>query len=302
MIMKFIFVSLFIGGSCLRLATLEVDVVSSCSAKVSAQIGEWNRVINSKQCSGKKNARVCNGEAFANHLGKLDRARADKYLTRAITAQTKLPATPWLTLGNGAAFTGNGYLDFHIYSLFFQERQTPGTYVEMGGSNGVHASNTYFFDHALGWTGALIEPTACAVCQMPFNRPKATNINSGVCKEEKTMDFSFMKNFCSANQMAGCAYDYAHVPCAPMANLFAKAGLTHIDFFSLDIEGAWRDAWDTIDFKTTPIDVFLMECFDVKRDKTLCENLMTEKGYDFAWVGGNDILAWKPNVQPKICQ
>ena len=57
-------------------------------------------------------------------------------------------------------FYGNDYVDFTIFSHFFAHPPViGGTYVEIGGSNGVHASNTLFFEQHLDWTGVLIEPT-----------------------------------------------------------------------------------------------------------------------------------------------
>ena len=80
---------------------------------------------------------------------------------RTVTSQTRTPRTPWLNIGH-FAFMGNDYLDFLVYNLFFRDvrPKRPLVYVESGGSNGVHASNSFFFDHGLGWSGLLIEPSA----------------------------------------------------------------------------------------------------------------------------------------------
>jgi len=276
----------------------------TCPDKVKHAIAQLGQIIQSDEvCTGPRNRRVCDPIAFRKHFapGNIDAARAHDWKNRAFTNMTKTRATPWLTIGD-FAFTGNDYLDFYVYWLFFRERAEVGTYAEMGGSNGVYASNTYFLDHALGWSGALIEPTACAVCQMPFNRPRATNINAGVCQSSEIRDFSFMSKFCRRGQSSGCNFDYEHVPCEPMDALFSKGGLAHIDFFSLDIETEFRTAFNTIDFNKTHISVFLMEC-NAGKTKHLkeCERMMADKGYEFAWVTFNDILGWKPEVRPAIC-
>lgn len=278
-------------------------MAKNCPDTVKDAIAQWHHVIASdKHCHGPHNRRVCEPSAFPAHFGNIDVARSHEFLKRAHTNITKIPATPWLTIGD-FAFTGNDYLDFYIYSLFFKERSEAGTYVEMGGSNGVHASNTYFLDHALGWAGELIEPTPCGVCQLPFNRPRATNIHAGVCDTRQMRNFDFMAAFCGTSQKKGCEFDNI-IPCEPMSDLLARGNLTHIDFLSLDIETEFKSAFNTIDFEKTPISVFLMEC-NVPNSRAdglhECEQMMADKGYESIWVTRQDILAWKPESRPKIC-
>jgi hypothetical protein len=84
----------------------------------------------------------------------------------------KIEPTPWLQIGIPTLeFYGNDYLDYFIYEAFFvhyydtnvhayinNNNFNPhyqGFYVELGGSNGYHASNTYFFNRYLNWTGIV---------------------------------------------------------------------------------------------------------------------------------------------------
>ena len=113
---------------------------SKCSVQVLQFWREVEALIKGPACRGLSNARVCSADAFSSLLGDEDAGKVRGWRGRAITPQTRTPPTPWLTIGN-FAFTGNSYLDFLVYTLFFRDvrRKRPLTYVETGGSNGVHA-------------------------------------------------------------------------------------------------------------------------------------------------------------------
>ena len=88
-------------------------------------------------------------------------------------SKIRVEPSPWLTIGH-VEFYGNDFLDYLIFQLFFQKNGLEvlknGTFLEAGATNGLHASNTLFFDAYLDWKGILIEPSPCAICQLPYNR------------------------------------------------------------------------------------------------------------------------------------
>jgi len=45
-------------------------------------------------------------------------------------------------------------------------------------------------------------------------------------------------------------YQVQEVACVPLSTVLATAGVTHVDFFVLDVEGAELDVLRTIDFST----------------------------------------------------
>jgi hypothetical protein len=68
------------------------------------------------------------------------------------------------------------------------------------------------------------------------------------------------------------------VPCKPMG--FYLQGVPHVDFFSLDVEGAELIVLETIDFTATTIDVFMIELDGHQPDKNWkVERLMSNLGY-----------------------
>ena len=68
------------------------------------------------------------------------------------------------------------------------------------------------------------------------------------------------------------------VPCAPMSEYIR--GINHINFFSLDVEGAELTVLQTIDFTKVTIDAFVieMDAHDERRN-TQIRILLKRKGY-----------------------
>jgi len=57
-----------------------------------------------------------------------------------------------------------------------------GTYIELGGLDGVRFSNSHAFNKGLGWKGVLIELDDENYKRSVVNRPnEIANINAGVC-------------------------------------------------------------------------------------------------------------------------
>ena len=141
---------------------------------------------------------------------------------------------------------------------------------------GVHWSTTLFFSKYLGWRGLLIEPTHCAY-QARALRPRDHVVQAAICLNETTIKESEMLRsfcpFCAKGNAIKAAYE--DIRCAPISNLIAEAKLTHIDFFSIDVEENFMKVLLTIDFEVTYVDVFMIEA----NDKVTIEGFDTPQGY-----------------------
>jgi hypothetical protein len=63
-----------------------------------------------------------------------------------------------------------------------------GTYIKLGGLDGVRYSNSHVFNKALGWKDVLIELREDNFKQLVVNCPdKIAAINAGVCSQTKTL-------------------------------------------------------------------------------------------------------------------
>ncbi len=162
-----------------------------------------------------------------------------------------------------------------IINHFFQNKPTKGVYVEIGALDGFLYSNTLQLHNCLNWSGILIEGSKNnfnnltvnvqkfrssnhvdifhgAVCAPPTTEVTfLSGINPAVNGDSKEIASTFKERWIPGNAVA------TKVPCFPMSHYLEK--YTHIDFFSLDVEGAELTALETINFNTVSIDMFLIE-------------------------------------------
>lgn len=167
-----------------------------------------------------------------------------------------------------------------------------GTYVEMGALDGLLFTNTKLFEESMGWTGVLIEANPANVERLIINRPGKpqnhifpmaacaegignltfTGGRGGVGGVVQTMSPSHMRrwNFKAPS---------FSVPCEPLGRMLNKAGKKHVDFFSLDVEGAELAVLETMDWNIT-VCLWLVELsgLDPEKDEAV-RQLLRAKGY-----------------------
>jgi len=86
------------------------------------------------------------------------------------------------------------------------------------------------------------------------------------------------------------------VQCFPLNDILAAIGVNHVDYFSLDVQGAELPILKTIDFKAIRIDVIILEVFDndaTKKEamRNAIKALFQETGlYKEPDVYNNDLL------------
>lgn len=133
------------------------------------------------------------------------------------------------------------------------------------------------------------------------NRPFLITIGKAACLEGET-EVKFTKD---AKAVAG-VLDYmskafinqwhrrketkktVKVPCSTMQAMLDEHNVTHVDFFSLDVEGAELIVVRTIDFSKTSIDVMMVEMshFDTAKNQQVRDVLVKNGGMCRARVPG----------------
>ena len=86
------------------------------------------------------------------------------------------------------------------------------------------------------------------------------------------------------------------VKCYPLSSLMNTLGQTHIDYFSLDVEGAEMIILQSIDWKHLDIDVFTIETDQHRQDI-----LTLLKTHRYRWIqiiSGDDVF-WKIKEKKK---
>lgn len=171
-----------------------------------------------------------------------------------------------------------------------------GTYLEMGGLDGVTFSNSYFFNKAPGmnWKGVLIELGPRNFAKLKVNRPsEMATVHAGVCAEARTVHYvergavggiwefatkSFKKQWWKGMQLK----DMTPITCSPLRDILR----THVgepfyfDFFSLDVEGAELAALQSLDFEQIGFGIILAECDKSNKTKDVALRAFLESnGY-----------------------
>lgn len=131
-----------------------------------------------------------------------------------------------------------------------------GYYVEVGALDGEYLSNTYYFEHALGWTGVLVEPNPSQAALCRKHRPAsqvatfaavAPGQEGAVTLEVAEGDEGY--STLSPNRTYRRILDERSLVTVPLEveattldKILSQASLPSIDFITIDVEGHEFDA------------------------------------------------------------
>ena len=177
-----------------------------------------------------------------------------------------------------------------------------GTYLELGALDGVRFSNSHLFEFGFGWSGVLIEPNPKSFKALQTNRPKNRLHNVAVCDVSREVHFmrgdegavtgifEFMAPSFRAEWFKGSASSRLEdvsdkIRCEPLRRVLGKDGLRekkHIDFLSLDVEGAEFEVLKTIDFTAQQFGVIFYEAdpHNVVKNE-IVKSYLEARGYTF---------------------
>ena len=163
-----------------------------------------------------------------------------------------------------------------LFATALKETGTSGTYVEVGAYNGRTESNTRFFHECLGWQGLLIEANPKIYNALVRNRPHDHRMSfSPTCSlaeelSNKTVPFHSIDATTAGiegNALLHMGEAYKKVPCGTLTpvlvELFPEG---HVDFVSIDVEGAEADVVEKLDFNNQ---VFI-EIVMVENNSKIC--------------------------------
>ncbi|KAK9866147.1 hypothetical protein WJX84_002252 [Apatococcus fuscideae] len=178
----------------------------------------------------------------------------------------------------GAPFHGQDYEDQYAADYLFSNKMH-GTYLEMGGFDGLTYTNTLHLAQALGWRGMLIEASPANYAKMIGNRKNDIGVHVAACETHQDVHFvdhgtttggifEFMSDSFRDQWHKGIDINALTViPCMPLHDILAKFGVTSINFWSLDVEGGELQVLQTFDFSTVHVDVIVLEADGHSWDK-----------------------------------
>jgi len=194
--------------------------------------------------------------------------------------------------------------DVFVFRNFLNKRTEDGVCVDVGAFDGVQGSNTKFFEDVLGYRCVLVEPLPELAIPLHIQRPRATIYSYAIHPHETSV--AFMKNGPTSGMLDTMSNDHlaswfptpedqmekkTRVPAAPLASILYHAGISHIDFLSIDVEGGELLVLQSIDWDAVEVFVICVELdgTNVEKDDA-CRAILREQGFVFqTYVGNNDM-------------
>ncbi len=184
--------------------------------------------------------------------------------------------------------------------------KTGGTFVDIGGYDGITGSNTLFFERERDWAGVLLEPMPAQLTRAEAVR-KCPCLPYAVADEDGKAQFmavtqgftqmSGLVDSYDANLLARVREDQRHVEdmitveTRTMSRVLLDAGIEHPDFVSLDIEGGELSALSGFPFADHQIGVWSIEN---NNGTTEVGEIMRVNGYALVeFCGPDEIYAHK---------
>lgn len=147
-------------------------------------------------------------------------------------------------------YTSQAGQDRVIDNLF--KGKTGGTFIDVGGYDGITGSNTLFLEQRRGWSGVLVEPVAGQIFTAR-NARRCPCLQYAVAPQDGEATFIAVTE--GYTQMSGLAEHYdpalldtvradprhkeqvTTVQTRTLSRILTESGFEHPDFISLDIEG-----------------------------------------------------------------
>jgi len=187
------------------------------------------------------------------------------------------------------------------------------TIVEMGANDGLHMSNSYFFSKTLGWRALLIEGNPEVYRRIATHRPDAERVNALVGNPKhfsngKAPFYSFyrpgdsekfntaldwetglsgipspnsstiaLRSLVHAKRAAtryGISFREYQLDVVRFSSLLSQQSIGAIDVLFLDVEGSELSVLQTLNFKTHPVRILVVE-----RPSHEVSKLLAARGY-----------------------
>jgi len=180
-----------------------------------------------------------------------------------------------------------------------------GTFVDVGGYDGVTGSNTYFLECMRGWTGALVEPVKAQIDKAKLMRT-CPCLQLAVAPTEGEADFIEITE--GYTQMSGLADSYdknllgtvradkrhkentVRVQTKTLSGILHETGHINPDFVSLDIEGGEISTLTAFPFAEHDVKIWAIEN---NTGTSEIKQIMDDNGYALVEFCGPDEIYFK---------
>lgn len=225
------------------------------------------------------------------------------------SGQTEEAGPEEMALAAAASVSQSSESQWAMQQFFWGRRG--GTVLELGALDGLRFSNSFAFEARLGWRAVNVEASPASFARLVGNRPDALNLNLAVCAAPPAgapppllhyltgpspcchgiwefMSAPFRKQWYPGVTDANVGeprhargVNSTAVHCGPLAAYLALLGVGHIDFWSLDVEGAELQVLRGFDLGRVTVDVIAVEADggNLAQEAAVREHLQ-ERGYE----------------------
>ncbi len=244
-------------------------------------------------------------EVVDSVLSARERINALLPLIKNITLRGKLLQDRWeleKSVGMRPGYFSRGGQDWWLDEKVFKGKRG-GTFVELGGFDGLIASNCLFFELVRGWNGVLLEPSPSAHEQAASNRrctclQRAIAARSGEAEflevTDGYLEMSGLVETFDPRTRSGIKKHPNHkertikVPTVSLADLLREQGLEEVDYISMDVEGTELPVVESFPFDRFHVRAWTIE--NKPRNDAIAD-AMRKKGYKrVEMLGGDDVF------------
>ena len=173
-----------------------------------------------------------------------------------------------------------------------------GFFIELGATNGVEYSNTYFFEKERGWKGICIEPNPAYHLELSKTRSSQLCFYCVSNKDNEEIDFAVCEAASGAVSTAGPftkSDKIIKVKTKTLKTILQDYNAPKIiDYLSLDVEGHEYEV-----LKNFPFDEYKIRCLTVEHNephvgpemRLKLRALLETNGYRFV-KGNDDVHGW----------
>ena len=153
-----------------------------------------------------------------------------------------------------------------------------GFFIDIGAHDGVTINNTLYFEKYNNWSGINIEPIKKVYDKLVVNRPNSININCAISNNDGTAEFlsndgytemlsglkdnfdpRHLERLQKENNQMGSTTQTITVITKKLETICDEYNIIHINYLSIDVEGAEFEVIKSINFDKIFIDIIEFE-------------------------------------------
>ncbi|MCW2539613.1 MAG: FkbM family methyltransferase [Frankiales bacterium] len=189
-------------------------------------------------------------------------------------------------------FSRSHTANFDLESFLEQQLPAgPGTFVEAGAYDGVFQSNTYWLERRHHWSGVLVEAVPELAREVRLSRPGSKVFQCALVSntfEEPSLTIEYAGPMTQvtgisdrvAPQVADGRERTIAVPARTLTAILDEAGVSDVDFLSLDVEGYEAPALEGLDLARIRPSFLLVEVGEDEARRLPVEEVIGEH-YEF---------------------